>query len=105
MGVADRAQVCSSAVILARSRPLTCLNVGYEDTRPPVCSVRDEEAAGSNPATPTTKGQITALSVSVGSDSRSQCPIWERDGSRSCSTVDEAVGVEGWVAQVLAAGL
>jgi hypothetical protein len=53
MGAADRVQMRSGAVIVPRSRPLTCPDVSRQAACTAVCSVRDEEAAGSNPATPT----------------------------------------------------
>jgi hypothetical protein len=53
MGAETCRQVCSDAVYHAVRRPLTCADMGKQATCTLVCSVRDEEAAGSNPATPT----------------------------------------------------
>jgi hypothetical protein len=53
MGATDRVQMRSSQAIVTRSTLLTWINAANEAHRCPVSSVRDEEAAGSNPATPT----------------------------------------------------
>jgi hypothetical protein len=49
MGAADRAQMRPGAVTIPLARLLTCLSAGDQAPCPAVCSVRDEEAAGSNP--------------------------------------------------------
>jgi len=60
MGAADRVQVRPNEVIVTHTMPLNSPNVGCQVTCPLVCSVREEEAAGSNPATPTRKRQLRA---------------------------------------------
>ena len=53
MGAADCSQVRSDAVTVPQPKPLTCPNTTRQVLWPAVRVVRDEEAAGSNPATPT----------------------------------------------------
>jgi hypothetical protein len=56
-----RTQVRSGAVNAATSRPVSRKNAVNQAVRTAVRSVRDEEAAGSNPATPTRKYQVDGM--------------------------------------------
>ena len=60
MGAAKRRHVRSDAVIVAASIPMTCGDVVHQRLCRMERLVRDEEAAGSNPATPTTKLHVAA---------------------------------------------
>jgi len=53
MGAVARVQARSGAVILTATRPVTWPDATHQAVRAVGRSVRDEEAAGSNPATPT----------------------------------------------------
>jgi hypothetical protein len=53
MGAAIRRELRSDAVIVPAREALTCGNVLEQRFCLPARSVRDEEAAGSNPAAPT----------------------------------------------------
>jgi hypothetical protein len=74
-----------------QQRPLTTASqhdrqhtelAGATDKRPAAPLVRDEEAAGSNPATPTRKPQVTRHPVTCGSHSASaDVRFWEPNGS------------------------
>jgi hypothetical protein len=55
MGAAKLRQMPSGAASRFRPLPLTCADVSGQDGRTDARLVRDEEAAGSNPATPTGK--------------------------------------------------
>ena len=59
-------QMRSDAVSLTAHSALTSAYIRNQVRYLNVCSVRDEEAAGSNPATPTTKSQVTAHAVTSG---------------------------------------
>ena len=58
MGAAIYRQMRSEAVSLGQAIIVTCGDVDWQRVCRPECSVRDEEAAGSNPATPTRKSQL-----------------------------------------------
>jgi len=53
MGSETFCQLRSDEVYEADRRSLTCTDACEQALRTPECPVRDEEAAGSNPATPT----------------------------------------------------
>ena len=59
-GAASFRQTRSDAVTLAAGTSLSCADLLKQATRTPACPVRDEEAAGSNPATPTTFSHLEA---------------------------------------------
>jgi hypothetical protein len=69
-------------VIVTGSIALTCSNIAKQRLCFPERSVRDEEAAGSNPATPTMKLQVTVL---FRDEFRLPIPaafrFWERTGA------------------------
>ena len=58
MGAASFRQTRSDAVTLAVRASLSWADMLKQGTRTPACPVRDEEAAGSNPATPTSSEGI-----------------------------------------------
>jgi hypothetical protein len=53
MGAAKLRQMPPGAAIRFLLLPLTCADAPGQTSRTQLCLVRDEEAAGSNPATPT----------------------------------------------------
>ena len=53
MGAPGSCQARSDAVARPEGMPLSCADTPEQGTRSSACLVRDEEAAGSNPATPT----------------------------------------------------
>ena len=63
MGADNLRQKLSDAASLRRTHSLTCTDVSRQRYRTDACLVRDEEAAGSNPAIPT---QVTARFSSGG---------------------------------------
>jgi hypothetical protein len=60
MGAEAFRQICSVTVYEADRRSVTCADACEQTLRNPARPVRDEEAAGSNPATPTTYYQLEA---------------------------------------------
>jgi hypothetical protein len=66
MGAARRCQTLSDAVTRSQTISVTSGDTGQQPMRRPVRSVRDEEAAGSNPATPTEKFQLDAMITKLG---------------------------------------
>ena len=66
-GVTSRPHLRSSAVNVAMHHALTSAHITDQVGYPNVCAVRDEEAAGSNPATPTQKPQVTHYEVACSS--------------------------------------
>ena len=58
-GAASRVHAWSDTVSLTEHSALTSAYIHNQISYSNVCAVRDEEAAGSNPATPTGKRQVT----------------------------------------------
>jgi hypothetical protein len=67
MGAANSRQAPSDAVASADQTSLTCSDTPKQALRTPAFPVRDEEAAGSNPATPTSVSQVRGHFRSSGS--------------------------------------
>ena len=61
MGADNLRQKLSDAASLRRTHSLTCTDVSGQRYRTDACLVRDEEAAGSNPATPTASSLVNTL--------------------------------------------
>ena len=62
LGAASNHQMRPDAASRADHRSLTCADPPEQTVRTPACPVRDEEAAGSNPATPTRSEPIRLAS-------------------------------------------